>query len=420
MVTGSKSTILFPFTIKGDPLIDVIITENTRLASGDTLLNLYSAHGVFLALAKEGLDARCIDLMSSVEGGMPVPSVTNFADICCYAVFFGNKVSAFRHMMETRRRKKPPSLIIAFGPFAAAFPDEIISGGLADMVVAYDPEFVIPAVLRKGDKPPVLKNIPNLSFMHQRKVVHTRKHSFQELDKVPFIGPYLYSQGHRPALVLSARGCQYHCVYCDRNALWGGGVRQRSVANVLAEIKELVEGQQVQSIQFLDEDLAADHRRLVALCEGMRRIKGSFSWVCCARVDSVNQKILLLMGRSHCRNVYFGMESASSKVLRRIGKKYERQDIINAVHWAQEAGIKVGVMITIGNPGEEEIDRKLTLSTLKELGGEVSITTNWLVILPGTAFFRKGLREGWFTRKSYFEDEGLVLYHEKSRGDAHG
>src|SRR5208283_2392162 len=97
--------------------------------------------------------------------------------------------------------------------------------GLADMVVTHDPEFVIPAVVQQGEKPSSLKTIPNLYFMHKGKIVHTRH--------------YLSGQGHRPAFMMTARGCQYHCLFCDRNVLWGGGVRHRSVVNVLKEIKEL-------------------------------------------------------------------------------------------------------------------------------------------------------------------------------------
>ena len=63
--------------------------------------------------------------------------------------------------------------------------------------------------------------------------------------------------------------------------------------------------------EFLDEDLSADHKRLAAICEGMRRIKGEFYWMCSAGVDSVNQKMLLLMGHCRCQEIYFGVESAS-------------------------------------------------------------------------------------------------------------
>lgn len=394
-------------------MIDVIITENTRTAAGDTLLNLHISAGVFLALTKKRSDVRFIDLLSENEGDQHALLAEHSVSICCYAVFFGNKGSAFRHMEEARHQKNPPWLIIAFGPFAAAFPEEILSKGLADIVVTRDPEFVIPALLRDSDHLAPLASIPNLSYVHKGKMIHSDSLSFQDLDEFPFVSLFFYRQGYRRMLIVTARGCSYQCVYCDRNALWGGGVRKRSVDNVLKEIRELVEMCPTAHIEFLDENLASDHGRLIAICEGIRRIKGQFSWQCCARIDSVNQKLLSLMKLCRCREIYFGMESASVHVLRQIGKTYSRHDILNAVRWAQEAGMKVGVMITKNNPGETEHDRKLTALTLKEFGPIVSVTTNELVILPGTPFFHKGLSKGWFTRKSYFEDEGLIFYDEK-------
>lgn len=192
-------------------------------------------------------------------------------------------------------------------------------------------------------------------------------------------------------------------------------MRKRSVKSVLDEIQGLVSARPFTHIEFLDEDFASDHARLISICEGLRHIKGRFSWQCCARVDSVNPKLLSLMKLCYCRDIYFGMESASARVLRRIGKTYDRQSIIDAVLGAQKAGMNVGVMITKDNPGETKEDRELTDLTLKEFGADVSVIINELVILPGTPFFSQGLRNGWFTRRSYFEDEGVILYSEKGQ-----
>ncbi len=400
---------------KGEFLVDVILADNTRPACGGPRLIRYSAGGVVLALAKRGFDARWIDLMSDKEGNAPGVEFQNSAEVSCYAVYFGNKVNAFQLMEAARHAPHAPRLIIAFGPFASAFPEEILSRGLADVVVAHDPEFVIPLLLQEGSKFSPVSTVPNLSYLHDGKFVHTPKHSFHNLDGIPFIGPYLYSHGHRPAFMMTARGCQYHCVFCDRNALWGGEVRHRSVANVLDEIRELVENHHVPEIRFLDEDLAADRKRLMMICEGIRRIKGNFFWECSACVDSVNRNLLLLMAHSRCRAVYFGVESASPDVLRKIGKRYSRQVILDSVRDAKEAGLRVEVMLTTGNPGETGQDRSLTLSAIKEMGPGVSITSNRLVILPGTAFYRQALKEGRFTQQSFFEDEGLVFYDEKER-----
>lgn len=395
--------------------IDVILADNTRPACGGPQLIRYSAAGVFLALAKHGWDVHWVDLISDKKWDSSAVSQEKPADVCCYAIFFGNKVTAFRHMEKVRRAPKTPRLIIAFGLFASAFPGEILRRGLADVVVVGDPEFVIPAVLCEINNKSAWRNIPNLSYQHEGEVVHTTKNFSHDLDTIPFISPYLCTHGYRPAFTMTARGCQYHCVFCDRNALWGGGIRQRRIDNVLREIEELVNIHRVRQIEFLDEDLAAEHKRLVSLCQGLRHLKGNFFWECSACVDSVTREILGVMGRSGCRAIYFGVESGSPHVLRRIGKMYGRQEILNAVGWAQEACLKVEVMLTIGNPCETDRDRDITLSLLNEIGDGVTVGTNRLVILPGTALYRQGLREGWFTQKSYFEEEGLIFYDESNR-----
>lgn len=124
----------------------------------------------------------------------------------------------------------------------------------------------------------------------------------------------------------------------------------------------------------------------------------------------------MLMGRSKCSAVFYGVESASSGVLHRIGKRYAREDIIKAVQWTRNAGMHIEAMITTGNPGETDDDRRQTLSLLQELKREITtITTNRLVILPGTPIYRQALREGRFTDEGFFDDEGIIFYDEKKQ-----
>ncbi len=391
-------------------MIDVILANNTRPPITGPFLVRYSACGVYLSLLKSGLNARYIDHITEAgKGSIPVYEPAS-GNISCFGVYFGNKVNAFRLMEQVRRSESLSHKIIAFGSFASVFSEEILSRGLADVVVENDPEFVMPEVIRKAMHVDLLSDIPNLIYMHKSKMVHTKKYSFPNLDEIPFAGPYLYSQGLRPAHIVTARGCQYHCIYCDRNTHWGGGVRNRSVEHVLSEIKELVLNLHANEIHFLDEDIAADKERLAKLCVGIRQIKKEFRWHCCACVDSVSKELLVLMKYAGCSVVNFGVESASMDVLRRIGKKYTRKDILNALRWTEEAGLKVEIMLTIGNPGETDADRELTLSLLREIGNDIILTTNQMVVAPGTSMYRKGLREGWFSQKSYFEDEQVFYY----------
>ena len=62
-------------------MVDVIISENTRPASGCLPLTYYSAGGVFLALEQKGLDVRWVDIAAD-------RSIGPFREICCFAIFF--------------------------------------------------------------------------------------------------------------------------------------------------------------------------------------------------------------------------------------------------------------------------------------------------------------------------------------------
>lgn len=95
--------------------------------------------------------------------------------------------------------------------------------------------------------------------------------------------------------------------------------------------------------------------------------------------------------------LYLGLESGSDDLLQARGKAVSARDMIDAVIKAQEAGLRVSVMVLLGLGGPEcsEIHARATAQALNEMQPRLlSVLT--LMLIPGTPLWVKA-RYGTFT-----------------------
>jgi radical SAM superfamily enzyme YgiQ (UPF0313 family) len=115
---------------------------------------------------------------------------------------------------------------------------------------------------------------------------------------------------------------------------------------------------------------------------------------------------LSLLSRRGLKIVYLGLESGSDEVLRRIDKGSTAAEMVEAVHRAQAAGIKVSVIGILGIAGPE-----LSPLHAEETGRVVSamdpryLSMLTLMLVPGTPLERQW-RAGEFR---LMEPESLLL-----------
>ena len=378
----------------------------------DWLMRLYAVY-VHQALLASKIDCDFLDCFSkgrTFQDALPLVLQKKCAGRRLYgiAVFMGNKETAVA-VMRNIRTSDPGAHIIAFGPFAAVFYRIILEQGMADTVILSDAEFVFPGLCLS----PHEEHIPNLAFLRDKNISLSSRKVFSNLDSLPFTGLYFASQGSDVIPILTARGCAHRCYFCDRPLLWGGAMRLRSMANVVAEIDALVRKQDARRFAFADADFVYDKGRVKYLCLKILKLPKKIAWFCSARVDSVDLQILRLMHRAGCKKIYFGIESGDAATLRRMGKGHGRKAILQAVQSAKAVGLEVGLFLIVGTPGETARSLGNTRKLLLALSPFSELTVNPLVILPGTALYDEAVRSGRFKPEDFFHGHELVLFDEK-------
>jgi anaerobic magnesium-protoporphyrin IX monomethyl ester cyclase len=97
--------------------------------------------------------------------------------------------------------------------------------------------------------------------------------------------------------------------------------------------------------------------------------------------------MLTRMKQAGCTDITFGVESGSQKILDILGKGITVQQIEDAFSWANLVGIRAGMFLIIGVPGETQEDIDMTKSIIAKAEPS-SVDISFLTPIPGTEIYK--------------------------------
>ncbi len=169
------------------------------------------------------------------------------------------------------------------------------------------------------------------------------------------------------------RGCDYKCTYCivpftrgpERSRALADAVRETGqvVADGITEVTLL--GQTVNSWNDGTHDFA-DLLRAVGAVPGLRRLRFTSP-----HPNDFSERVIEAMATvpAVCEHVHLPLQSGSSAVLRRMLRRYSREDYLACVARLRAAipAIAITTDIIVGFPGEGDVDFEETLDVVNEV-----------------------------------------------------
>lgn len=145
----------------------------------------------------------------------------------------------------------------------------------------------------------------------------------RDLDTLPFmardvLGEYRDKYKRSvPASILASRGCFYRCTFCSvvkyERLQQGINHRQRSNANLIAEIKWLHEEYGTTVFNFEDDNFIVKNKagfeKIHDLCDEIMRLPFKISFAFFCRADVVQEKLFEHLRQAGLAGIYFGLES---------------------------------------------------------------------------------------------------------------
>jgi radical SAM superfamily enzyme YgiQ (UPF0313 family) len=257
------------------------------------------------------------------------------------------------------------------------------------------------------------ENVSGITYRAGKDIrVEPDRALLENLDDLPFPARHLLrndlyrspESGGMLTTIQTGRGCPARCTFCSVHAVAGKKVRQRSVENVVAEIRECVDRFGIREFLFHADTFTMKRDWVIGLCRRIVEENLSIRWGCNSRVDTIDPERLEWMKRAGCWVIGFGVESGDNETLKRIRKGATREQAENAVRITQEAGIRAHAFFVIGFPWETEEDIRETIAFARNLDPDF-FDFNIVYPLPGTEIHRTVSEEGLFD-ETRVEDGG--------------
>ena len=188
-----------------------------------------------------------------------------------------------------------------------------------------------------------------------------------DLDDYP--SPYLndvfdYS-GMREAIMLTSRGCPHNCIFCYTPRAFDHQIRFHSIDRVIEEVK-WINSRGIRRLWFADPNISFRWDRVEMLLDRIL-VEGLHNdiWLQ-TRADLVNPTMMKMMKRAGVGTIAFGLESASKRVLSKLGKHIAVEKVAEAIRLAHNEDIDVELFTIFGLPNETVSDAVETIEFVKK------------------------------------------------------
>jgi anaerobic magnesium-protoporphyrin IX monomethyl ester cyclase len=313
--------------------------------------------------------------------------------------------------------------ITAIGTHVTALPTESLQDSQLTSVVRGEPEATcldLVNCIKHGED---LASVKGITYRANGSILQNETREFiEDLDSLPFPArdlldnqKYTLPVVNRPyTLIISSRGCPYNCVFCTAKTYYGRNLRLRSPEKILEEIEEIVYRDKIHYITMWSDTFTLDREFVVKICEGIISKGLDVHWMCNSRVDKVDREMLLLMRKSGCIGISYGVESGVQEILDNVKKNITLNEIKDAFRWTNEAGIESLAHVIFGLPGESMDTIKQTINFV--IGLDPDYAQFYCAIpFPGTEFYRLAKEKNWLVADNWskFEINQAVIATDK-------
>jgi anaerobic magnesium-protoporphyrin IX monomethyl ester cyclase len=312
------------------------------------------------------------------------------------------------------KQAKSDCKIVVGGWHASYMPDSLLSNPEIDYVVMGEGERAITelasTIMRGNEKASAA--IAGVAVKRNGENIKNPPKYIENMDEIPYPARHLlplelYDRtieylDAKPADVMSiSRGCVYNCGFCETRKLWGNICRGFSPKRVIGEIQDLQSRYGTKGIYFINDNFTLRKKETAELCNLILENKLDLEWVCDTRVDLINNELLSLMSKAGCKTIWFGVESASQKILQRIGRNTTPQEVETAFKICRKNGIKTACSFMLGLPDETLKDMEDSLKFAKKLNPDWC-QFNTFIAYPDSRLYNELIEKGNYVKLDEF------------------
>ncbi|GMQ61064.1 B12-binding domain-containing radical SAM protein [Vallitalea maricola] len=261
--------------------------------------------------------------------------------------------------------------IIAFGPVSNFIGYNLLDEVMVDICVLQEEPMTIYNLIDSCS----LDHIDNIIYRKGTEIVEKGIRYYDyTLDDIGFP----YSSGSVPIEelenvgLITSKGCYGNCAFCSYTK---NRYLTHSIEGIIDELKYIKKYFSYSSLKvnFYDDCFSINNNRTKELCKEIINNKIKYTYWCCTRADLLSEELIDLMSEANFRNIVIGLETASNKVMSKLGKVVGRENssqfiekVRKSYKKCEEVGINPYISINFGLPFEKLEDAFRTIDYVKD------------------------------------------------------
>jgi len=282
-----------------------------------------------------------------------------------------------KHAIGMIKRTFPSTKVVCGGTVAGLHYELLLKKLGVDIAVIGEAEFITADLFHNLSD---YQNVQGIAFLDETgKAVRNPSPPAHDLNDAPepawdlfdteaYIASGERYVGYRGVPINTSMGCPFTCRFCYVPG--GRKMRYLKPENVVDRMQRLKDRFNLDYITFYDDILFVDKGWMQELGEKLIKAKLNVMWACSSRVDLFKEKDMALLRMLHKAGlvrIAFGIESASPKVLKNMGKTgVSPEKARSTLRMVRACGIRGTANMILGFPGETSETIQETVDFCKE------------------------------------------------------
>jgi len=342
-------------------------------------------------------------------------------DVIGVSLPFSSQYAHVPFILQVIKTAAPDATIVFGGGHATIAPDSLLAIDGIDYVIVGEGESAFPRLLDALEGKGSVQDIPGVCYKEEGKASIMQHDIIEDLDALPLpavnllpIYQYFALMDALRMPMVTSRGCPNNCRFCTVPFTSRRRWRAHSVERVLGEL-DIYQHNDIESIQFLDDNMSLNRDRFCAILEGI--ITNSWSLELYAKepldCSTLDEEVLKIMQLAGYKQVSIAAESGNERVLaEEINKPFTVADAEKAIRGLIALDIEAIVCMVLGMPGEtwaEIQDSIAFVRRMKKLGS----SRTWLSIatpIPGTQLYDEVIEKGLYSGDKFSFSYGKASF----------
>jgi anaerobic magnesium-protoporphyrin IX monomethyl ester cyclase len=338
------------------------------------------------AALPEGTSWEIVD--ANRPGADPLAEIASHVDrqrggpdpvrVIAFTVMPGPQLASAVPLTRAVKARFPEVEIVWGGNFPSLYPTPVLNAPYVDWAVRGQGEHAFRELLEVLDGDRDAKTVAGLMYRlpdgSHRSNLERPWLGPDELPDPPYhkiaVDDYLHPTflGRRSGVYQASIGCPYGCKFCGVISVFGSREKQQRPARTVEHLSYLAKNHGLDSVHFYDNNffLKEDHAREFA----ERVTPLGLRWWCEARIDLMlrfSDDTWRLLKKSGLTMVFYGAESGSDEVLKKMNKTLTTAQTLELAARAKEHGIIPEFSFVLGGPEDPAAEIEATLGFVRRL-----------------------------------------------------